>query len=117
MKDNYGLLLIMSIMALFFMFIHQSSAGEWNDKPIMCEKKEIALQAVKAKGEIPIANGIQSAKVHSGDGLAAAPVHIGTQLYVNFTTKTWSMLEYHPSYDSICVIAYGDKFERLGKKL
>ena len=23
-------------------------AGEWNDKPVMCEQKEVALEAIKA---------------------------------------------------------------------
>tara|TARA_B100001093_G_scaffold123831_1_gene116422 strand:+ start:2585 stop:2938 length:354 start_codon:yes stop_codon:yes gene_type:complete len=117
MKDNTGFMIVMCIVVLFFMFVYQASGGEWNDKPIMCEQKKIALEAIKSKGEVPVANGVQSAKVHGSDGLAAAPVHIGTQLYVNFVTKTWSILEYHPSYNSICIIAYGDKFERSGKKL
>ena len=90
-------------------------AGTWNDKPVMCEQKEIALDVIKSKGEIPMLTGIQSAKVRAADGLADAPVHIPLQVFVNLKTKTWSILEFHPSINSVCIIAYGDDFKQLGE--
>ena len=36
-------------------------AGEWNDKPVMCENKDTALEAIRAKGEIPIITGSPTA--------------------------------------------------------
>ena len=92
-------------------------AGEWNDKPVMCEKKEIALKAIRSKGEIPLITGVTSVKVRDPDGLSDIPAHVPIQIFVNFKTKTFSVTEYHPSYDSICIIAYGDDWKQLGEKL
>ena len=92
-------------------------AGEWNDKPVMCEKKDLALEAIRAKGEIPIITGIQSTKVRDEDGLSDIPAHTALQIFVNHQTKTFSILEYHPSYNSICIIAYGDDWKTVGEKL
>ena len=91
-------------------------AGEWNEKPVMCEQKEIALEAVKAKGEIPLFTGVQSVKVRDKDGLSDVPAHVPVQIFVNLKTKTFSILEYHPSYNSICIIGYGDNWKQLGGK-
>tara|TARA_Y100001972_G_C7561797_1_gene282146 strand:- start:383 stop:727 length:345 start_codon:yes stop_codon:yes gene_type:complete len=99
------------------LMLSNAKAGEWNEKPVMCEQKEIALQAVKDKGEIPLITGVQSAKVRSGTGLADRPVHIPIQIHVNFKTKTWSILEFHPTYNSVCVIGYGDDWNKVGEKL
>ena len=91
-------------------------AGEWNDKPVMCEQKEIALEAVKSKGEISLFTGIQSVKVRDPDGLSDVPAHVPVQIFVNLKTKTFSILEYHPSYNSICIIGYGDNWTATGGK-
>ena len=91
-------------------------AGEWNDKPVMCEKIKIALKAIQAKGEILLMTGVQSTKVRNPDepnGLAEKPVHTPLQIFINMQTKTFTIIEYHPSYDSVCVIAYGDDFNSL----
>jgi hypothetical protein len=105
------------ITALFvFVFWTQAKGGDWNDKPVMCEQKEIALGVVKAKGESPLITAVQSTKVHGEDGLSDIPVHTPLQIFVNFKTKTFSILEFHPSYNSICVIAYGDNWTRLGEQ-
>tara|TARA_B100000965_G_scaffold406115_1_gene443252 strand:- start:3586 stop:3939 length:354 start_codon:yes stop_codon:yes gene_type:complete len=91
-------------------------AGEWNEKPVMCEQKEVALEAIKAKGEIPLITGVQSVKVRDPDGLSDIPAHVPMQIFVNLKTKTFSILEYHPSYNSICIIGYGDDWKQLGEK-
>ena len=91
-------------------------AGEWNDKPVMCEKIKIALKAIQAKGEILLMTGVQSTKVRNPDepnGLAEKPVHTPLQIFINMQTKTFTIIEYHPSYDSVCIIAYGDDFNSL----
>jgi len=91
-------------------------AGEWNEKPVMCEQKQVALEAVHAKGEIPMITGVQSAKVRETQGLASSPVHIPLQIFVNLKTKTFSIVEFHPSINSVCIIGYGDDFKQLGDK-
>ena len=105
------------IIICFFLNIAIAIAGEWNDKPVMCEQKEIALDAIRSKGEIPLITGITSVKVRDPDGLSDIPAHVPIQIFVNFKTKTFSVTEYHPSYESICIIAYGDDWKQLGDKL
>jgi len=97
------------------LMIHNAIAGEWNEKPVMCEQKDIALDVVRSKGELPLITAVQSAKVRAEQGLAAAPVHIPLQIFVNFKTKTFSILEFHPSVNSICIIGYGDDWKRIGE--
>ena len=91
-------------------------AGEWNEKPVMCEQKEIALKAVKDKGEIPIFTGVQSTKVRDKEGLSVVSAHIPVQLFVNLKTKTYTIMEYHPSYNSACVLSFGDDWKSIGSK-
>ena len=91
-------------------------AGEWNDKPVMCENTRVTLKAIQAKGEILLMTGVQSAKVRNPDepnGLADKPVHLALQIFINMQTKTFTIVEYHPSYDVICIIAYGDDFNSI----
>ena len=99
MKDKlwWGLFSIGAVL-----MIHNAIAGEWNEKPVMCEQKEIALNTVRSKGELPLMTGVQSTKVRDTDGLSDVPAHTALQIFVNHQTKTFSILEYHPSYNSIC---------------
>ena len=60
--------------------------------------------------------GVQSAKVRNPDesnGLAYNPVHLPLQIFINLDTKTFTIIEYHSSYDSVCIIAYGDDFSSI----
>ena len=113
---------ILGILVAAYLFIFglgifkNAEAGEWNDKPVMCEKTKIALKAIQAKGEILLMTGVQSTKVRNPDepnGLAEKPVHTSLQIFINMQTKTFTIIEYHPSYDSVCIIAYGDDFNSL----
>ena len=104
------------ISVLWYIAIGIALAGEWNEKPVMCEQKQVALDAVRAKGEIPMITGVQSAKVRAEQGLADAPVHIPLQIFVNLKTKTFSILEFHTSINSVCIIGYGDDFNLIGAK-
>ena len=113
---------ILGIPVAVYLFIFglgifkNAEAGEWNDKPVMCEKVKIALKAIQAKGEILLMTGVQSTKVRNPDepnGLAEKPVHTPLQIFINMQTKTFTIIEYHPSYDSVCIIAYGDDFNSL----
>jgi len=115
MKIFYILCGLVAITMLSSLF-NKVQSGSWNEKPVMCEQKEIALDTVRSKGEIPLITGVQSAKVRTTEGLAHAPVHIPLQIFVNLKTKTFSILEFHPSINSVCIIAYGDNFKQLGAK-
>lgn len=114
-KLAYIFAIIWITIVCFILWPYDSTAGEWNEKPVMCEQKEVALAAVKAKGEIPLITAIQSAKVRDVEGLSDIPAHVPLQIFVNPKTKTFSILEYHASYNSICIIGYGDDWKTLGK--
>ena len=58
------------ISVLWYIAIGIALAGEWNEKPVMCEQKQVALDAVRAKGEIPMITGVQSAKVRAEQGVS-----------------------------------------------
>ena len=91
-------------------------AAEWNDKPVICENTKAALKAIQAKGEVLLMTGVQSAKVRNPDepnGLAYNPVHLPLQIFINLQTKTFTIIEYHASYNSVCIIAYGDDFSSI----
>ena len=113
---------ILGIPVAVYLFIFglgifkNAEAGEWNDKPVMCEKTKVALKAIQAKGEILLMTGVQSTKVRNPDepnGLAHKPVHTPLQIFINMQTKTFTIIEYHASYDSVCIIAYGDDFSSI----
>ena len=108
--------LLFSLWIFFLLLNAQSFAGTWNEKPVMCEQKEIALKVVKDKGEIPMFTGIQSTKVRDREGLSVVPAHLPIQLFVNLKTKTYTIMEYHPSYNTACVLSFGDDWKGVGEK-
>ena len=112
--DVFDKIALLFFVLLLIFTVAKAYSGTWNEKPVMCEQKEIALDTLKKKGEIPIITGTQSTKVFSQDGLAIMPVHIPLQIFVNFKTKTFSIIEFHPVYNSVCVIAYGDDYKAIG---
>ena len=92
-------------------------AGSWNDKPVMCVFEKEIEKVLELKGEKLIFAGKQLAKVRTETGLAKKPVSIPFRLYVNQKTGTFTVLEYHSSYESFCVIAYGAEFQDLRQLL
>ena len=86
-------------------------AGEWNEKPVMCVYEKEIEKVLKLKGETLFFAGKQLTKVRTETGLAKKPVNTPFRLYVNKETGTFTVLEYHPSYKTFCVIAYGLEFQ------
>ena len=113
-KDNLWWLLL--IVAAVLMISNAVSAGEWNEKPVMCEQKEIVQKLLRDKGEVLLMSGIQLTKVRDPDepnGLSLTPATLPLQVFVNIETKTFSITELHPTYNSICIIAYGENFNSI----
>ena len=106
------LLLYMVVWLLFCMAGYTTTlAGEWNDKPIMCGTPEETNEAIQAKEEELIFKATQTTKIRSETGLAKNPVALRMDMYVNPTTGTYTIIEYHPSYESTCVISFGTNFQ------
>ena len=87
------------------------NAGEWNEKPVMCASKEETFGVINEKNETLIFTGSEFAKVRSETGLAKKPVGVAVDMYVNPETGTYTIIEFHPTYKSYCVISYGTKFQ------
>ena len=105
-------LLFMVVCLLFCMVGYTiTQAGEWNEKPIMCSDKIETFSAIKAKNEELIFKASQLTKVRTETGLAKRPVAVSVDMYVNPKTGTYTLIEFHPTYESYCVISYGVNFQ------
>lgn len=101
-------LIFFSLWIVFTTF--NAYAGEWNDKPVICEQEEEALKVLQEKGQVLVITGVQHTKVRSEAGLAQYPVNLPFRIYVNPVTKTYSVVEIHPTYNSVCILAFGSEF-------
>lgn len=106
------LLSYMVVFLLFFMVGYTTmQAGEWNEKPIMCANEVETFDAIKTKKEELIFKALQFTKVRTDVGLAKKPVGVAVDMYVNPETGTFTIIEFHPTYKSYCVISYGTNFQ------
>ena len=105
-----------AIFGIVLAYSCRLEAGEWNEKPVMCEQKEVVQKLLQNKGEVLLMSGIQLTKVRDPDepnGLSLTPATLPLQVFVNLETKTFSITELHPTYNSVCIIAYGENFSSL----
>ena len=110
-RDNIWWLLLIVAGALM---IENAFAGEWNDKPVMCEQKEIFEKTMVERGEIIFSQGDMLAKVRTKDGLSDVPAILDLRIYINPQKKTFTVAEVHKDYNSVCVLAYGENYTTLG---
>ena len=106
----------LTFFAIWIGLTVNAHAGEWNEKPVMCEQKEVVQKLLRDKGEVLLMSGIQLTKVRDPDepnGYSPIPATLPLQVFVNLETKTFSITELHPTYNSICIIAYGENFSSL----
>ena len=109
--ENIGYL-ICGILILFFMFTPSIlQGGEWNDKPIMCADEQETFSVINLKEEDLIFTATQITKVRTASGLAKNPVGVKVLMYVNPEKGTYTVVEYHPTYKSYCVISFGTNFQ------
>ena len=109
-----------AFLALFFLgmmvLVGQVRGGEWNEKPVMCDKIKVVQNLVRDKGEVLIMSGIQLTKVRDPsepNGLSPTPATLPLRLYVNLQTKTFTIIETHPSYAVSCILAFGEEFNSI----
>ena len=105
------------MLGLTLAYTCRLEAGEWNDKPVMCVFEKEIEKVLELKGEKLIFVGKQLTKVRTETGLAKKPVTTPFRLYVNKETGTFTVLEYHSSYETFCVIAYGLEFQDFREML
>tara|TARA_Y100001970_G_C14170711_1_gene823967 strand:- start:797 stop:1147 length:351 start_codon:yes stop_codon:yes gene_type:complete len=101
------------IVCLLFCMVGYTTirAGEWNEKPIMCANEKEIFDAIKTKNEELIFKATQLTKVRTDTGLARKPVSVSVDMYVNAATGTYTLVEFHPTYESYCVVSYGINFQ------
>ena len=104
-----------AFLALFFLgmmvLVGQVRGGGWNEKPVMCANEVETFQAIYDKKEELIFKATQFTKVRTETGLAKKPVGVKLDMYVNPETGTFTIVEFHPTYKSYCVISYGTNFQ------
>tara|TARA_Y100001938_G_scaffold147561_1_gene229010 strand:- start:609 stop:1049 length:441 start_codon:yes stop_codon:yes gene_type:complete len=109
-KDSWMYLFCL-IVILLLAIVPQVNAGEWNEKPIMCANEVETFDAIKSKEEELVFKATQLTKVRTDTGLARRPVAVSVDMYVNAVTGTYTIVEFHPTYESYCVISYGTNFQ------
>ena len=77
----------------------------------MCADETETFQAIKTKKEELVFKATQFTKVRTDSGLARKPVGVAIDMYVNPETGTYTIVEFHPTYKSFCVISYGINFQ------
>tara|TARA_B100000780_G_C20975951_1_gene389816 strand:- start:260 stop:607 length:348 start_codon:yes stop_codon:yes gene_type:complete len=109
--------LIYGMLVFWLISIGIAVSGEWNEKPVMCASLDETMKAIVEKKEKPVFIAVQATKVREGDRLAGTPAMIPVQVHANLNTGTYTMIEYHPSYQTACIISFGDDFlVQLGKQ-
>ena len=100
------------LMAILLGFCSPATAGEYQEKPVMCGSEEEIFPILRDKEEILFAAGNQLTKVRDpdeSDGIALNPAILPFAMYVNLDKQTYTVLEYHKSpYNVYCIISFGN---------
>ena len=114
---------ILGILVAVYLFIFglgifkNVEAGEWNEKPIICEQKEVFEKVMVEQKKILLGTGDLLATVRKKEGLSDIPAVLPMRLYINPTTNDWTIAEYHKDYNSMCILGFGGNWQILGNKI
>ncbi len=109
-------ILIFGIVWCLIVFALGANAGEWNEKPIICEQKDIFEKLMVKQGKIILGAGSMLATVRTRTGLSDIPAVLPMRLYINPKTKQFTIVEWHRDYNSYCILAFGEEWHILGEK-
>lgn len=112
--------LLLFILVLFtaVAVITDTKAAEWNEKPVICSTWPELDEALIERGEILFSTAIQTTAVKDGfGGLSDKPAYLPFSIWINPKTKTYTIIEYHPLYDSYCVLSQGTDWNINGEQL
>ena len=99
--------MLVAKIVLVLVTVTVSFGMTWNDKPVLCMKRSMAMETTNSRKEILIFEGLQTTKVRSEDGLQDKMEIIPMSFYFNPATNTYTMFEYHLNYNIYCVISQG----------
>ena len=106
---------------LIIALLTASSAGEWNNKPVICADQLETFGAMASQDQVLIAVGKQLTRVKDPDeqnGIAVNPAVLPWAIYGNLETGTFTVLEYHAyPYEQFCTIGIGVEFELVPQVL
>ena len=98
------------------LMLSNARAGEWNEKPVMCEQKEQFESLMVEQGKIILGGGDMFATVRTKNGLSDIPAVLPMRLYFNPANKHFTIVEWHRDYNTYCILAYGEEWHILGEK-
>ena len=112
-----GLIYPALLFAMFIaLFVVPAFAGEWNDKPVICEQKNIFEKLMVKQGKIILGAGDMLATVRTKNGLSDIPAVLPMRIYINPKTKQFTIVEWHRDYNTYCILAFGEEWHILGEK-
>lgn len=92
----------------------RASAGEWQEKPVMCGDEFEVFGLMGEKDEQLLFTGDIIIKVRDPDeanGLSSTPAILPLAVYVNLDTRTFTIVERHGDpYNTYCIIGFGQEF-------
>ena len=98
------------------LMLSNARAGEWNEKPVICEQKEQFESLMVEQGKIILGGGDMFATVRTKNGLSDIPAVLPMRLYFNPSNKHFTIVEWHRDYNTYCILAYGEEWHILGQK-
>ena len=104
------------VLVIFFVTL-LAHAGEWNEKPVMCEQKEVFEKLMVEQKKILLGTGDLLATVRNKEGLSDIPAVLPMRVYIHPTTQEWARGEYHKDYNSMCILGFGANWQLLGNKI
>ena len=99
--------ILAALVGLVLAYSCRLEAGEWNEKPVMCADEKETNELLNQKKEKILFIGKGFSKVRTETGLAKKPATLPFRFYANLETGTFTILEFHPEYNTYCVISYG----------
>lgn len=113
MKMLIAILVLFTAVAVYT----DTKAAEWNQKPVICADWETVKKGLANRGELLLYQATQATKVYGGQGLSDIPAFIPMSIWINPKTKTYTILEFHPSYQSHCILSFGNDWRTEGENL
>ena len=105
------ILMLVAIIVLVLVTVTVSFGMTWNDKPVLCMERSIAMDTTYRKQETLIFKAMQTTKIKSKEGLQDEMQVIPFSFYYNPATKTYTMFEYHAKDNLYCILSPGVKID------
>ena len=99
------------LIAALFVLAGTAHAGQLQNKPVLCGSGAEVFATIELQEQQLIYTATQITTVKSLSGVAPDPVLLPMSIFMNLDEKTYTVLEYHPSYDMYCIISFGNQGE------